>query len=91
MNKSTSTLIYQVWDQAMVSMRERERERGGECVCVCVFVHKQNVQLNAQAAHRIHKAAQTMYFNILCYITEHSTCNADAVNDHLQLSDMPVT
>jgi hypothetical protein len=31
MNKSTSTLIYQVWDQAMVSMRER--------VCVCVYLY----------------------------------------------------
>ena len=68
MNESTSTLIYQVWDQAMVSMRERERGGGR------VFVHTQNVQFNAQAAHRIHKAAQTMYFNILYYITEHSTC-----------------
>ena len=64
MDKSISTLIYQVWDQAMVSV----------CVCVCVCARVQNVQLNAQAAHRIHKAAQTMYFNILYYITEHSTC-----------------
>jgi hypothetical protein len=55
---------------------ERESEGGGERdrQRVCVFVCAQNVQLNAQAAYRIHKAPQTVYFNILYYITEHSTC-----------------
>ena len=83
MKKSTNTLIYQVWDQDMVSMRvggrvggETETERACVCVCVCVcvFVYTQNVQLKTEAAYRIHKPVHKLYINIVYYIREHSTC-----------------